>query len=64
MEAAGQLGVGIFGSGPLQEAALLQQPALEVTLSALNFSDKDTDWSRIVIDAPVLCLTFSSLCVY
>lgn len=30
MEAAGLLRVGVFGSGPLQEAALLQQPALQV----------------------------------
>lgn len=30
MEAAGQLGVGVFGSGPLQEAALLQRPAMQV----------------------------------
>lgn len=31
MEAAGRQGVGVFGSGPLQEAALLQQPALQVS---------------------------------
>ena len=30
MEAAGRLGVGVFGSGPLQEAALLQRPAMQV----------------------------------
>lgn len=31
MEAAGRQGVGVFGSGPLQEGALLQQPALQVS---------------------------------
>ena len=31
MEAAGRQGVGVFGSGPMQEAALLQQPALQVS---------------------------------
>lgn len=39
MEAAGQLGVGVFGSGPLQEAALLQQSALQVPVCYSNLAD-------------------------
>lgn len=31
MEAAGRLQLGVFASGPLQEAALLQNSALEVS---------------------------------
>lgn len=31
MEAAGRLQLGVFASGPLQEAALLQDSALEVS---------------------------------
>ena len=34
VEAAGKLQVGIFASGPLQEAALLQNAALQVSISS------------------------------
>lgn len=33
MEAAGRLQIGVFASGPLQEAALLQHSALQVSMS-------------------------------
>ena len=33
MEAAGRLQIGVFASGPLQEAALLQHSALQVRMS-------------------------------
>ena len=34
VEAAGKLQLGIFASGPLQEAALLQNAALQVCMSS------------------------------
>ncbi len=36
VEAAGKLQLGIFASGPLQEAALLQNAALQVSMSPDN----------------------------
>jgi hypothetical protein len=36
VEAAGKLQLGIFASGPLQEAALLQNAALQVSMSSNN----------------------------
>ena len=37
MEAAGRLQLGVFASGPLQEAALLQNSALEVSSVTTHF---------------------------
>ena len=36
VEAAGKLHLGIFASGPLQEAALLQNAALQVSMSSIG----------------------------
>lgn len=38
VEAAGKLQLGIFASGPLQEAALLQSAALQVSMSSKSKS--------------------------
>ena len=37
VEAAGRLQLGVFASGPLQEAALLQNSALEVSSVNIHF---------------------------
>ena len=37
LEAAGRLQLGVFASGPLQEAALLQNFALEVRSAIIHF---------------------------
>lgn len=46
MEAAGRLQLGVFASGPLQEASLLQHAALEVSTITILTMQAIMDWSN------------------